>query len=73
MKKMRFIVEVFDRYPEAHIGVLTARDIEVVHSDPDCKAPWMAADAPPSDCISTTSGTVPQMFRSPRADISSAY
>ena len=34
MKRMRFIVEVFDRYPEAHIGVLTARDIEVVQSDP---------------------------------------
>jgi DNA/RNA-binding domain of Phe-tRNA-synthetase-like protein len=34
VKKMRFIVEVFDRYPGAHIGVLTARDIEVVHSDP---------------------------------------
>jgi len=31
---MRFIAEVFDRYPEAHIGVLTARDMEVVHSDP---------------------------------------
>ena len=34
MNKMRFIAEVFDRYPEAHVGVLTARDIEVVHSDP---------------------------------------
>jgi DNA/RNA-binding domain of Phe-tRNA-synthetase-like protein len=31
---MRFIAEVFYRYPEAHIGVLTARDMEVVHSDP---------------------------------------
>jgi len=34
VKRMRFIVEVFDMYPEAHIGVLTARDMEVVHSDP---------------------------------------
>jgi len=34
VKRMRFIVEVFDRYPGAHIGVLTARDIGVVHSDP---------------------------------------
>ena len=31
---MRFIVDVFDRYPGAHIGVLTAREIDVVHSDP---------------------------------------
>lgn len=30
---MRFIAEVFDRYPEANIGVLVAEDIEVVHSD----------------------------------------
>jgi len=34
VKRMRFMVDVFDRYPEAHIGVLTARDMEVVHSDP---------------------------------------
>jgi len=34
VKRMRFIAEVLDRYPGAHIGVLTARDIEVVHSDP---------------------------------------
>ena len=31
---MRFIVEVLDRYLEAHIGVLVAEDIEVAHSDP---------------------------------------
>ena len=31
---MSFIVEVLDRYPEAHIGVLVAEDIEVAHSDP---------------------------------------
>jgi len=43
VKKMRFIVEVFDRYPEAHIGVLTARDIEVVHSDPDLEKMKIAA------------------------------
>jgi DNA/RNA-binding domain of Phe-tRNA-synthetase-like protein len=32
--RMKFIAEVFDRYPGAHVGVLTARDIEVTHSDP---------------------------------------
>jgi DNA/RNA-binding domain of Phe-tRNA-synthetase-like protein len=32
--RMRFIAEVFDMYPGAHIGVLAGRDIEVVHSDP---------------------------------------
>jgi DNA/RNA-binding domain of Phe-tRNA-synthetase-like protein len=30
---MRFIAEVFDRYPDAYVGVLVAEDIEVVHSD----------------------------------------
>ena len=31
---MRFIAEVFDRYPGAHVGVLVAEDIAVAHSDP---------------------------------------
>ncbi len=31
---MRFKVEVFDRYPGANIGVLTANDVEIVASDP---------------------------------------
>ncbi len=43
MKKMRFIAEIFDRYPGAHIGVLTARDIEVVHSDPGLEKMKIAA------------------------------
>jgi DNA/RNA-binding domain of Phe-tRNA-synthetase-like protein len=43
VKKMRFIAEVFDRYPGAHIGVLTARDIEVVHSDPGLEKMKIAA------------------------------
>ena len=36
-------------------------------------APWIAPAAPPSLCISTTSGTVPQMFVLPPADHSSAH
>ena len=32
--RMMFIAEVFKSYPGAHVGVLTGRDIEVVHSDP---------------------------------------
>jgi len=34
-------------------------------------APWTAPDAPPSDCISLTLGTVPHTFFWPRADHSS--
>ena len=41
--------------------------VKVVVSAPAWSAPWTAPAAPPSDCISTTVGTVPQMFFSPMA------
>jgi len=31
---MRFIAEVFDRYPEAHVGVLVAEEVKVAMGDP---------------------------------------
>ena len=40
---------------------------------PAWSAPWTAPAAPPSDCISWTVGTVPQMFFRPLADHSSAH
>ncbi len=58
------------------VGIMSNRPcaaVKVVVSDPDCKAPCVAADAPPSLCISTTAGTVPQMFVRPSADHSSAH
>jgi len=33
--------------------------VKVVESAPPCRAPCSAPAAPPSDCISTTVGTVP--------------
>ena len=36
--------------------------VKVVVRAPVCRAPWTAPAAPPSLCISTTCGTVPQMF-----------
>ena len=45
--------------------------VNVVVRAPACSAPWTAPAAPPSDCISTTSGTMPQMFLRPCADHSS--
>ncbi len=45
--------------------------MNVVVRAPACSAPWTVPEAPPSDCISATSGTVPKMFFSPRADFSS--
>ena len=56
-------------------GIISSRPCEavkVVVSAPACSAPWTAPAAPPSDCISMTSGTVPQMFVLPCADHSSA-
>ena len=50
------------------LGIISSRPCEavkVVDSDPACKAPWTAPAAPPSLCISTTVGTVPQMFGLP--------
>src|ERR1035437_9043955 len=38
---------------------------------PDCSAPCTAPEAPPSDCSSSTSGIVPQMFFSPEALLAS--
>ena len=54
--------------------VLTLREIgvcptmNVVVSAPVCNAPCAAPAAPPSLCISMTSGTLPQMFLTPSAD-----
>ena len=47
--------------------------VNVVQSAPACKAPWSAATAPPSLCISITVGTVPQMLVFPSADHWSAH
>ncbi len=46
--------------------------VNVVVNAPAWSAPWTVPAAPPSDCISTTDGTVPQMFVRPWADHSSA-
>jgi len=39
--------------------------VKVVVSAPVCSAPCAAPAAPPSCCISTTKGTLPQMFLMP--------
>ena len=57
-------------------GIISSRPcdaVNVVASAPFCSAPCMAPAAPPSDCISTTSGTVPQRFGRPAAAQSSQY
>ncbi len=57
-------------------GIINRRPCEavkVVVNAPACSAPCTAPEAPPSDCISTTSGTVFQMFLLPLADHSSAH
>ncbi len=46
--------------------------VKVVASAPLCSAPCNAPAAPPSLCISTTEGTLPQMFVRPWLDHSSA-
>ena len=56
-------------------GIINSRPwlaVNVVASEPACNAPWTAPMAPPSDCISMTSGTTPQTLRLPLADHSSA-
>ena len=56
------------------LGIISSSPCEavkVVHSAPLVKAPWTAPLAPPSDCISLTEGTVPQIFLSPLADLAS--
>jgi len=57
------------------LGIIRSRPcdaVNVVESAPAWSAPWTAPAAPPSDCISMTSGTVAQRFFSPAADHSSA-
>ncbi len=47
------------------LGIISSRPCEavnVVASAPACRAPCTAPAAPPSDCISTTSGTCLQRF-----------
>ncbi len=58
------------------LGIISSRPCEavnVVDRAPVVSAPCTAPAAPASDCISTTDGTVPQMFFVPSADISSAF
>ncbi len=58
------------------LGIISSRPCEAVKlvaSAPFCTAPCRAPAAPASDCISTTSGTVPHTFVRPAADHSSAY
>ena len=48
------------------LGIISSRPwlaVKVVVSAPVCSAPCTVPAAPPSDCISITVGTVPQMFR----------
>ena len=56
-------------------GIISSRPcdaVNVVVSAPLCRAPCSAPAAPPSLCISTTVGTVPQMLRRWPLDHSSA-
>jgi len=56
-------------------GIISRRPcdaVKVVASAPACSAPWSAPAAPPSLCISITSGTAPQRFSRPAADQASA-
>ena len=56
-------------------GIIRSRpcdEVNVVPSAPSWRAPWSAPAAPPSDCISTTSGTTPHRFGCAAADQSSA-
>src|SRR5512135_757245 len=58
------------------LGIISRRPcdaVNVVVSAPAWRAPCTAPAAPPSDCISDTEGTVPQMFFRPFADHSSAH
>ena len=56
------------------LGIISSSpcdDVNVVVKAPVCSAPCTAPDAPPSDCISITVGTVPHRFFCPLADHSS--
>ena len=58
------------------LGIISSRPcdaVKVVASEPACSAPWSAPAAPPSLCISTTVGTVPQMLVFCSADHWSAH
>src|SRR5208337_1427842 len=46
--------------------------VNVVVSAPLCREPWTAPAAPPSACISCTTGTAPQIFLMPSAAQASA-
>jgi len=53
------------------LGIISSSpcaDVNVVASDPACKAPCSAPAAPASLCISITSGIVPQIFGLPSDD-----
>ena len=54
------------------ISISPCDAVKVVVSAPDCSAPCTAPAAPPSLCISCTTGTLPQMLVRPCADHSSA-
>ena len=57
------------------LGTMRSRPweaVKVVASAPPWSAPCIAPAAPPSLCISTTEGTVPQTLGRPRLDHSSA-
>ena len=57
------------------LGSISSRPcdaVKVVQSAPAISAPCRAPAAPPSLCISTTSGTVPQRLGCPAADQASA-
>ena len=56
-------------------GIIRSRPwdaVKVVARAPFWSAPWRAPAAPPSDCISMTSGTLPHRFGFPAAAQSSA-
>ena len=58
------------------LGIMSSRPcdaVKVVVSAPAWRAPWTAAAAPASDCISCTSGTAPHTFGLPCAAHSSAH
>jgi len=57
------------------LGIISRRPcdaVNVVHNAPAWRAPWTAPAAPPSLCISVTSGIAPQMFGLPTCDHESA-
>ena len=56
------------------LGIIRSRPcdaVKVVASAPAWSAPWTAPAAPPSDCISASSGMAPQRFGFFRLDHSS--